>query len=174
MEFPIECRWRIISLGRSGPMKDEDKVQAIHLMVDAQIRDGAEEDLQGLYSSSASKFPLGVTMRFVPIHDRHTSPRIAQKCRELWARQRNFAANMGRCQSWEIASLDSKGRRHGNTLRELIMFVFRSARNPARKLFHSVDRRDPKGPVKFTFHPSDADEAHAAKAALIPRLRYHL
>ncbi|KAL7581519.1 hypothetical protein ACA910_022088 [Epithemia clementina (nom. ined.)] len=53
------------------------------------------------------------------------------------------------------------------------MHIFNSGTSPDSPLFHSVDRRDARGPVKFRFHPDDSAEAHATIASLLPMLRHY-
>ncbi|KAL7560663.1 hypothetical protein ACA910_001345 [Epithemia clementina (nom. ined.)] len=87
-------------------------------------------------------------MRLVPEMGNFTDPSTAAKCKELWARQCAFMAHMKTASSWEIASLDYPGS-HGQTLRALTMKLFKSKVDPSSPLFHSIDRRDLRGPTKF-------------------------
>ncbi|KAL7571015.1 hypothetical protein ACA910_003737 [Epithemia clementina (nom. ined.)] len=112
-------------------------------------------------------------MRLVPEVRNYTNPNTAAKCHELCAQQRAFMANMTTGASWEIASLDYPSSRHKRTLRELIMHLFKSGTAPNSPLFHSVDRWDLRGPVKFRFHPDDSVEAHATIASFLPMLRHY-
>ncbi|KAL7573766.1 hypothetical protein ACA910_007796 [Epithemia clementina (nom. ined.)] len=95
-----------------GHMKKEERVQAIHLLVDEQCRDEAEDAIRELYSLEAIEFPLGITMRLVPEIGNYTDPNTSAKCKELWARQRAFMANMKTGASWEIGSLDYPSSKH--------------------------------------------------------------
>ncbi|KAL7581521.1 hypothetical protein ACA910_022089 [Epithemia clementina (nom. ined.)] len=83
VHFEVECRWRVISLGKKGRMKKEERVQAIHLLVDKQCRDEAEDANWELYSSEATDFSLGITMRLVPKIGNYTDPNTSAKCQEL-------------------------------------------------------------------------------------------
>ncbi|KAL7571986.1 hypothetical protein ACA910_001643 [Epithemia clementina (nom. ined.)] len=93
-DFEVECHWRVVSIGKKGCLEKDKRVQAIHVIVDDRIHDQAEDTLRDLYSSTATQFPLGTTMCLVPKIVNFTDPKTAGKCRELWAWQRAFQANM--------------------------------------------------------------------------------
>ncbi|KAL7569494.1 hypothetical protein ACA910_009726 [Epithemia clementina (nom. ined.)] len=89
-----ECCWHVISIGKKGPTIKEERVQAIHLIVDHTKREKAEDLLCDSNSFKARCFCLGITMHLVPEMDNFTDPKTAAKCPELWARQRAFMACM--------------------------------------------------------------------------------
>ncbi|KAL7570383.1 hypothetical protein ACA910_017220 [Epithemia clementina (nom. ined.)] len=80
INYEVECRWRVILIGKRGKLDKDERVQAIHLLVSSEDRDDAEDALRELYSSTATQFPLGITMRLVPELGTFTDPNTSAKC----------------------------------------------------------------------------------------------
>ncbi|KAL7569407.1 hypothetical protein ACA910_009594 [Epithemia clementina (nom. ined.)] len=59
VDFEVECRWCVISIGKKGSMTKAERVQAIHLIVDDRKRDEADEIFRDLYSTKSTVSLLG-------------------------------------------------------------------------------------------------------------------
>jgi len=170
--LPVSARWQMINTGHNKDLRDEDKIKAVHLRVDAALQDEAVSKLSEIYSSSATKFPLLHCMRLIPTMDRMMNPANVVKFAELRNRQRNFGATMVRIQSWEVASLFSNRPTIPPVHTRLMGIASPSFHD--QPMFHCVDKPSLRSPCIFWCHPEDETAARALVAGIIPYLRYML
>lgn len=166
----VGLRYRFISLGRRGPIPDEQRVKAIHLEVETKDVNVAQPIFARLYgSASIGPFPNSVKMRLVPIITVSMGPNILSKVERLRARQAAFDEKAIRATTWELMSIDHVDRVLGVSLRSLIMEITHRDK-PHLSLFHSVDRHWKGEGHVVTFLPQFESDARLILAALLPFL----
>ena len=121
--FPVHARWQVINTGHNKDLKQDDLIRAVHLRVDRDLQDEAQDALEQIYSSKATVFPLDYKMRLIPPKDMMQNPLNADAFEELRLRQRNFTTNMKMIQTWEIASLHTPSPRVPISLHMALMKI---------------------------------------------------
>jgi hypothetical protein len=136
---PIELRWRVINIGLKGKIPKKDRVQALHIIVDAKHRDPAEHEIRRIYSAKSESFPFDIRMRWVAEYGHYSDPNSNTKCKLLCERQKMFIQGMKTIENREIAFLDLAGTPDNMSLREMLM-EFTRDKDITKPLFHSVDQ----------------------------------
>jgi hypothetical protein len=169
--FAVQARYQIINTGRNKDLKEEDKIKAIHLRVDANLQDEAREILGEIYSSSSKSFPLGHCMRMIPPVNQMMNPVNSTAFEELRCRQRAFQDSMIRILSYEVASLFTDSHNVSLHLHDRLMNI----QSPSFKgvpLFHCVDKPSPNAPVSLFCHPRDESFARSVTAGMVAYVRH--
>jgi hypothetical protein len=169
----VGLRWRLISLGQTGPIPKEQQVRAIHVEADKNQVDTVKPILYQIYgTSSQGPFPNGVKMRLVPEITPLMGPHSRAKIARLRNRQANFVEYSMAVTTWEIATLDYHDQELGASLRDLIVSI-RAQESPQQPLFHSVDAQWQGNGFVVTFLPNFESEARTVIAGFIPFLQFH-
>jgi len=145
-------------------------IKALHVDVDKAHQGVNRNQLEFLYSSKATVFPLGIKMRFVCDYRLLTNSQAKAKAECLRGHQERFLAQMETCTTWEIANLDLEDCSTEATLRQIIMNIPDPA-NPASKLFHLVNKMFNKLEYILRFHPSRSQNAWDVVAGLCVYLK---
>ena len=171
-QLEVGLRWRLISLGRSGPIPEEQRVRAVHIEVDKTKVEAIKPILYRIYGhDSVGPFPSGIKMRLVPEITPLMGLASRAKADKLRNRQANFVQYCMKAVSWEIATLDYVDTTIGHSLRQMIMTV-RARNQPNLSLFHSIDAQWQGNGHVVTFVPEFESEARTVLAGLIPFLHY--
>jgi hypothetical protein len=122
-KFEAGCRYKMISLGRRGPVPKENQVkEAIHIECDSACQFDVKVALSRIYASAKNDdYPNGIRMRLVPEINSMVSPDIRQNVTRLRARQDNFQKQIGSATSWDIMALDFVDSQLQRSLRDLVM-----------------------------------------------------
>jgi hypothetical protein len=169
--FAVQARYQIINTGRNKDLKDEDKIKAIHLRVDANLQDEALEMLGEIYSSSSKSFPLGHCMRMIPPVNKMMNPVNSNAFEELRYRQRSFQDSMTRILSYEVTTLFSDSHNVSLDLHDRLMGI-QSPTFDGVPLFHCVDKPSPNAPVSLFCHPRDESFARSVTAGMVAYVRH--
>lgn len=113
---------------------------------------------------------MGIKMRFVPDVNQLMNFSTRGKSAQLAARQLAFEDKMGYANSWEVADLYSKDKRHNQCLADMITTI-PSQQIPHLNIFHSVSPGFKTGTTTFAFIPQLESEARTMVSALLPYLR---
>ena len=168
--FEVGLRWRLISLGCSGPIPEEQWVRAVHIEVDKTKVEVIKPILYRIYGhDSVGPFPNGIKMRLVPEITPLMGPASRAKADKLRNRQANFVQYCMKAVSWEIATLVFVDATIGHSLRQMIMTI-RARHRPNLSLFHSVDAQWQGNGYVVTFVPEFESEARTVLAGLLPFL----
>jgi hypothetical protein len=137
----VNLRYQNISDGK-GRTKTNNIVRALHVIVDQQDSDNVSNIFQKIYSFTATEFPLGIIMSFIP-HYLRVKPSKHEKIIKWRNKQKSFLGGIESVDrpmsatSWEILHLDKQVETFG-TLRKIIMEV-RCKQKEDEPLFLSVD-----------------------------------
>jgi hypothetical protein len=166
-------RWRRISTGQQKP--NTSGAFALHVEAYAPVATSIKADIRRLYGTSATTFPLGIKMRFVPEY-RAGQISLNQKIAVLRNRQERFLALTMSVHYFQTSVLDRTDVAFGEylTMRNAIMSIVHpqdtNSPNP-KKLFHAVNPHwhDPNA-ICFTFLRAYEDEAREYIVGLLPFL----
>ena len=127
--------------------------------------------LSNTYHVTATLFPIGIRMRWVPgMSDLHGQMDSIKKATLLRGRQSQFKAMMKMTVNDEITLMDVVDKEKDKSLRDLIMDI-EHQKKAGVKVFHSVSKM--KNSIKYMFHyiPDNADMAVMIANGLIPYMK---
>jgi len=115
-------------------------IKALHVEIDKLNQAVNCSQIEQLYSSKATIFPLGIKMWFVCDFCLLTNSQAKAKAECLKVHQEQFLNQMETCLTWEVTTLDLEDHTTEATLHQMIMNL-PDPSNPSQKLFHSVNMR---------------------------------
>jgi hypothetical protein len=171
----VNLRYQNIATGK-GQSSSQNVVRALHVTADQSKAEKVSMLFQKIYSFTANRFPLGISMRFIPHILRVHSDKVPRIIR--WRkRQQTFLDAIENndkqmvATSWEITLLDYDKEGFG-TLRKKIMSL-NSKEKKGEPLFLSVDTSFFRSnEIIFSFLPRNEQEARSFVANLVP-FYYH-
>ncbi len=164
------CFW-VIDDGKKRDSNDKTKrvpVKALHIEID-QVQQMTVQ-IEHLFSSKATVFPLGIKMQLVHDYCILTNAQVKAKADSLCSHQERFLAQMETCSTWEISMLDLTDHQTNANLRQFIMNILDPGQ-PATKLFHAVSKMFSRDRHIFRFHPSRSQHAREVVAGLLVFLK---
>jgi len=140
-------------------------IKALHVEIDKLNQAVNCSQIEQLYSSKVTIFPLGIKMQFVHDFCLLTNSQAKAKAECLKAHQEQFLNQMETCLMWEVAALDLEDHMTEATLCQMIMNL-PDPSNPLQKLFHLVNMRFSQDAAILQFHPSKSQNARDVVAGL--------
>ena len=179
-----QCAYKVIYGGQQKGTKipEQDKVQTIHIAVDAKGWQKSFQILSDKYGSRGTILPKGRRIRLMPIYNKAKSIAAKAKVKCAIIQQRNFEATIMRGYTSDILLLDTqRANTNGKylpTLQEMIGEIKSSQEGLEHiPLFHSIDPGY-VGPDSisdtfvYTYMPNLEEEAITMMDNIIPYLRY--
>ena len=173
-ERPVSVRWMRISDGNkpvSANYNDEPK--ALHIECATEDYDTIKSCFQSWYSSSATKFPRDVRMRFIaPFKDLVDIDSI-KKFHILRERQKGWNDQV---QAKIVTSIipmaiDTPIPDHTITLRQWIMNIHATAEGTKGQLFQSIEPAYRQPGYNVSYHPAKTAEASTTLKGLYARAK---
>ena len=170
----IGIRWRVIPLGMSGKIPEDQMVRALHIECAKEDAPVVKAVLSDVYSANAKMFPGNIKLRFVPDIYMTLSPQLRAKILHLRARQDRFLKNVKEMTSYEITSLDRPfmdQEGYKASIRERLMEMRSQDREYLSQFVNVAPQYNSAG-VTFTFIPELEAEARSRVASMIPYFRH--
>lgn len=175
LNLEVGLRWKNIDSGARGLLREDQRVRALHVEVEASQVHTAFGTLSQLYNSKNKDrhdYPNGIRYRFVKLLKMCTNSTL-DKPKVLKARetQKAFLAGVCTSTSWEIIQLDYQPIANQPTLRQMIMSI-NSSIKPSVPLFLSVDLNRLESGYGFQYGPDNKEEAECTIFTLLPLLKH--
>ena len=148
--------------------------QAMHVECSEEDREVVEDWFKTTYSSTATRFPLHIRMRFVPQFSKLMSFESSLKHTQMRNRQHGWCMQSGAISTSNIILIDSTIPGHGaTTIRDAIMKIKSSDTSLGDvPLISSIDKMWRGRGFNYSYHPKRAVEASMVIKGLFPRLAY--
>ena len=167
----IAGRFRHINSEKWEKVELPKQIRALHLECSSEHHRQAKITLSNMYHYSATVFPLGIRMRWVPeIASLQGQNDSIKKATLLRGRQSQFKAMMQMCVNDEITIMDVVDKDRSKSLRDVIMEIVHPITGVL--LFHSVSKMWNSSKYMFHYIPANADMAAMIAKGLIPFLRH--
>jgi len=125
--IPVGLRWKMISLGIQGPVKQEEQVKALHIYVDKMDVAWAKPQLMEVYASRPQvdhAFLLKIRMHLVPEMDSVLNTKGWKNVDKLWVCQNMWnSTKLIYIKTWEIKLLDDQNKQLRMSLRDAMMHL---------------------------------------------------
>jgi hypothetical protein len=168
-QIGIEVSCRFIRINDRSPYSREDP-QGVHVQTAEKDVEEVQDILSKLYSSRATKFPLGMRMRYVSIIHDISSMQALEKFHLLRNRQDGWCQQHQAKTVDTIAAVDTTVGRTGKTLRDMIMAIPATTGNTGTPLYMAINAPWRGKGFVISYHPDKADEAATILNGLYPRL----
>ena len=171
---PVGARWKMITAGTTnGPIKEEDKIKAMHLYVDARSYTHDKEKVKLAFHSATAEYPHGMEFKLIPELKDVNNSRSRGKIDGYRNKQKGWSENLIKIPTAELVDIDAKinADESNSTLRDLLMKMTAPS---GKQLFVSVDRSFSQPEFNFVVAPQHNADAWARISGLLPYLEAHI
>lgn len=141
LKVDVGLKWKNIDTGARGKIREEDKVQAVHVECKTSKAYATAKVLQTFYSTNQkdrSKYPNGLRLRFIKHISQCLNYEEKGKVKQIRERQKAFLKAVRTTSTDDIVDLDYNPKANQPTLRQMVMGI-NSVKQEGKPLFLNVD-----------------------------------